>query len=137
MVPYTPQDIINQTNQYRVQSGLPALKADQSLMKAAQARARDMALTGDFSHTVATTTASKKPWQFMTKNGYNFEYAGENLAAHFPDATSTVEAWKNSKTHNANLVDKKYKDIGVAVVPVKEKGYDTTYVVQFFGSRPK
>lgn len=131
----SPNDIIAQTNQYRVEQGLSPLKADPSLTKAAEARAKDMALTGNFSHKVATTTASTSQWPFMTNAGYDYRYAGENLATMFDDATSTMQGWRNSPSHNTNLINPVYADIGVAVVPGTYQGKQTQFVIQFLGTK--
>lgn len=135
MIPYTPVDIIDQTNRYRVEQGLPAMQTDPALMKAAQLRAQDMAKTQSFSHTVATTTPNVDNWSFFKKAGYPFQHAGENLAVDFTTATDTMKAWQNSPTHKKNLVDPNYSDIGVAVVPGVYQGRQTYYVVQFFGKK--
>lgn len=128
----TPHELIAQTNAYRKAQGLPALNTSPALMQAAANRASDMAKTGQFSHTVATTTGAT-PWTFYKNQNYNYLDAGENLAHSFDDATSTLKAWQNSPAHNANLVGKNFSDIGVAVVPAKINGKDTNVIVQFFG----
>lgn len=135
MPPFTIDDVIQQTNQYRIERGLPALKQDPILQKAAEARAKDMAVTGNFSHDVATTTPLVNAWGFMKQAGYPYSYAGENLATKFNTATDTVNAWKASPTHNKNLIDGRYSEVGVAIVPGQYKGESTYFVVQFFGSK--
>lgn len=134
MPPFTTKDVIDQTNLYRTQKGLKPLSADPQLQKAAEARATDMGVTGNFSHKVATTSPRKHAWAFMQEAGYPMEKGGENLAVDFNTATDTMSAWQKSKTHNANLVDD-YSDIGVAIVPGKFQGRDTYFVVQLFGNK--
>ena len=135
---FTPQDIINQTNQYREERGLPAMVENPLLTKAAMARAKDMSVTNNFSHSIATTTKMMVPFEFfMNKAGYQRPkegYIGENLAADYTDATSTLSAWKKSPTHNENLLRPQFKEIGVAIVPGMYQGKPTQYVIQFFGS---
>ena len=135
MPPINVQDIINQTNQYRVEQKLPPLQLNDKLTQAAQYRADDMAKTGSFSHNVATTTDMKKHYNFIKSKGYNYKATGENLARDFNNATDVVNAWKASPTHNKNLLDKDFKDIGLAVVPGTYQGKPTYFVVQFFGSQ--
>lgn len=130
----TPEQVIALTNQYRKEQGLPELKQSKQLTAAALARATDMAKTGSFSHVVATTSPFNTPWTFVDKAGYDYKYAGENLATLYNDAPSMVQAWKNSPSHNKNLTSSKYSDIGVAIVPATYKGQQTSFVVQFFGS---
>lgn len=123
------EEVIQLTNEYRAQQGLPLLKINPQLMAAAKYRADDMSKTGIFSHTAATTSATKLAKDFIKSKGYSSLQEGENLAQQFPDARSTVEAWKASPTHKAVMSTKAYQDIGVAVTPRKDGGY---YVVQLF-----
>lgn len=129
------EQIIQLTNEYRTQQGLAPLKVNKQLSDAAQYRADDMAKTGLFSHDVATTSPNmKQAWGFMTNKGYNYQKAGENLATFYNDSKGTVDGWKNSLSHNKNLVNPDYTEIGVAVVPATRNGQQTSYVVQFFGT---
>jgi hypothetical protein len=74
------------------------------------------------------------PWQFIRAEGYNYVYAGENLAKGFQTAEGVHEAWMASPTHAANIMSGNYKDIGVAVVQGVLLGKQTTLVVQMFGN---
>ncbi len=76
-----------------------------------------------------------KPWSFFIDAGYNYRYAGENLARDFADPASAVEAWMASPTHKENILSSKYKDIGIAVVEGELAGVETTLIVQFFGTK--
>ena len=40
-----------------------------------------------------------------TQAGYNFSFAGENLAVYFSDSNDVNTAWMNSPEHRANLLD--------------------------------
>lgn len=134
---FTPQEIINLTNQYRESKRLHPLKTNPILMRAAQERAKDMAKTGYFSHQVATTTPNVSWSTFIRKAGYTHPNIGENLARDFKDASSTLEAWKNSPLHNQNLLHSQYSDIGVSIMTVMKDGRQTYYVVQYFGKSPE
>lgn len=128
----TPEDIIKQTNDYRKSKGLPLLKVSPALMKAAQERAKDMASTSVFAHKDAN---GNRLWpKFIDKSGYTYTDAGENLAVRFDNATDTMKAWQKSSTHNQNLINPKYSDVGVAIVPGMYKGSKTNYIIQFFGT---
>jgi hypothetical protein len=131
----TPEEIITLTNAYRKEQGLKPLKMSKQLMAAAQERAKDMVKTGLFSHEVATTSPGVTWKTFIDKSGYPVDGAGENLAAMFNDSQGVMQGWKNSPTHNKNLL-RDYEDIGVAIVPGMYQGKQTFYVVQNFG-RPK
>ena len=67
-------------------------------------------------------------------SGASLEFAGENLARDFSNPASVVTAWMKSPTHKDNLLNPKFKEIGVAVVDGNLGGIATTLVVQFFGA---
>jgi len=135
-MPYSADDIITHTNKYRIEQGLAPLKPNTELTNAALERAKDMAHTQNFSHSIATTTPGMtEGWGFIRKAGYPAAATlGENLAVEFNNASDVMSAWRNSPSHNANITNKKYSDIGIAVVPGTYRGKQTYYVVQFFGS---
>ena len=45
-----------------------------------------------------------------------------------------VDAWMNSPTHRANIMNPRYEEIGIAVVDGLLNGIETTLVVQMFGT---
>ena len=130
----TSAQIIELTNAQREKYGLPALTVNPLLEKAARLKAEDM-FAGDYwSHRSPT---GKTPWDFLKEVGYNYVYAGENLARDFADASGVVAAWMASPTHKENIVSKNYQEIGVAVVDGELGGLKTTLVVQMFGTPTK
>jgi len=130
----TSAQIIELTNAQRQKYGLPALTLNPLLEEAARLKAEDM-FAGDYwSHRSPT---GKTPWDFLKEVGYNYVYAGENLARDFADASGVVAAWMASPTHKENIVSKNYQEIGVAVVDGELGGLKTTLVVQMFGTPTK
>lgn len=124
--------LLKETNQKRVENGLSSLAISPTLSTAAADKANDMFAKGYWAHNSPDGT---DPWFWFVKDGYNYLYAGENLARDFNDSKTVVEAWMNSPTHRSNLLNAKYKDIGFAVVNGKLKGAETTLVVQLFGTK--
>lgn len=55
-------------------------------------------------------------------------------AKDFSTTDRMVSAWMASPTHKANIVNDKFQDIGIAVVPGTLQGQDTVLVVQLFGT---
>lgn len=127
----TPEAIIKLTNQERAASGLNALNTDSRLSAAALAKANNMFQEQYWDHFGPN---GETPWQFIRAEGYNYVYAGENLAKGFQTSEGVVEAWMASPTHAANIMSGNYKDIGVAVVQGMLLGKQTTLVVQMFGN---
>ncbi len=122
--------IIELTNQERQAQGLSPLKHNSTLDLAAQKKASDMLANNYFAHTSPTGV---KPWQWFKEVGYNYTFAGENLAMNFAEAEDAIQAWMDSASHRDNLLSKNYDEIGVAVVIGKLAGNETTLVVQLFG----
>ena len=127
----TPANIINLTNQERVAWGLNSLQTNSQLSAAALAKANDMFEKQYWDHFGPN---GESPWQFIRAAGYNYVYAGENLAKGFRTAEGVHEAWMASPTHKANIISGNYKDIGVAVVEGVLLGKQTILVVQMFGN---
>lgn len=120
--------VLDLVNKDRVSRGLEPLNVNESLNLAAMAKAQDMIRNNYFSH---NSPDGKKPWQWFTDLGYNYSYAGENLARGFTDAFDLEESWMQSPDHRANILSPFYSEAGLAVVNDGGK----KLVVQFFGSR--
>ncbi len=130
------QRIIVLTNEVRQQYNLPLVKEDLLLNKAAEEKAQDMFKNKYFSHYSPTGVS---PWDWIDKSGYNYYYAGENLAMNFLDTEEVIKGWLNSPSHKENLLNKDYKDMGIAVVSgdFNNEGINRILVVQMFGSKVK
>jgi hypothetical protein len=126
-----PDKIIELTNKERLNAGDTILKENSELDQAALAKATDMFENNYWAHVSPTGT---EPWYFVTQSGYKYQHAGENLARDFSNPKDVVAAWMASPTHRKNLLDDRYKDIGVAVLDGYINGVETTLVVQMFGS---
>jgi uncharacterized protein YkwD len=127
----TASDVITQTNQERERAGLPALIVNRQLSEAAQAKGMHMFANQYWAHTAPDGT---QPWSFFKQFKYSYSVAGENLARDFANTPDMLKAWMNSPTHRANIVNQKYKEIGIAVIDGQLNGVETTLVVQFFGT---
>lgn len=119
------------TNQTRQSSGISILIESSKLNQAAYLKAQDMLQNDYFAH---TSPAGKAPWYWIESVGYNYQYAGENLAIDFLDSNEVFQAWLNSAGHRANIVNSNFKDIGMAVATGDFNGRETTVVVQFFAT---
>lgn len=117
-------------NQTRTSLGLAPLKPSTTLDKAAELKAEDMVKNQYFAH---TSPQGATPWVWFKNAGYNYKYAGENLAIGFFDSIEVYNAWLNSPSHKQNLLNPNYKEIGTAVLPGFGNN-NTIVVVQLFGS---
>jgi hypothetical protein len=123
--------LISLTNQERAAFGLNTLNTNAKLTAAAKAKAENMFEEQYWDHFGPN---GETPWQFITAAGYNYVYAGENLAKGFRTSEGVVEAWMASPKHRENILSKNYKDIGIAVKTGVLLGKETTLVVQMFGN---
>ncbi len=127
----TPEKIVALTNRVRQQMGLPTLRVNKLLNEAARRKAADMFAFNYWAH---VSPSGRTPWSFFQEVGYRYTVAGENLAKDFTDADSVVQAWMASPTHRDNILDARFRDIGVAVVRGELNGVKTTLIVQLFGA---
>ncbi len=125
-----PKTVVALSNADRSAQGLPLLSENEALMKAAQAKADDMAKNGYFAH---TSPSGVTPWYWVKQSGYGYRLAGENLAIRFTNAESQEKAWMESVKHKENILNPKYRDTGVAVKHIIQDGQDVLITVQLFG----
>lgn len=123
--------LIELTNKQRQAKGLPPVTENSALDKAAVLKAQNMFEENYWAH---FAPSGKTPWDFMLGSGYKFTFAGENLAKNFYNSEDIVAAWLASPTHRDNLLNPKYKDIGIAAVEGTLNGQKTTLIVQMFGT---
>lgn len=127
------QVLIELTNKKRAEQNLPALSENSLLDQAALAKAKNMFEENYWAH---FAPSGKTPWNFISSSGYVFSVAGENLARNFYTSDEVVEAWMSSPSHRDNIVNSKYKEIGIGVLNGVLNGQETTLVVQMFGTQP-
>lgn len=123
--------LVDLTNADRAGEGLHGLSVNPTLVKAAQAKADDMARAGYFAH---NSPDGKTPWYWFGQAGYQFSYAGENLAVFFGDSEDVERAWMNSPSHRANIMNSRFSEIGIATSEGLYQGQKTVFVVQMFGA---
>ena len=126
-----PAVIVDLTNNERTDNTLGQLKRNAVLDKAAQLKAQHMAEKEYFAH---FSPNGVSPWYWFAQADYNFVHAGENLAIHFTDSDEVVDAWMDSPTHRANIMNGSYTEIGVGTAEGEYEGFKTVYVVQLFGT---
>lgn len=125
-------DLINLTNDERIKNQLSPLSTNALLIQAAQTKALDLRVNNYFDH--YRPTDSKTPWDFIDETGYRWRVAGENLARGFENNDQIVQAWMNSASHRANILNPKYTEIGIATVESTKDGLPIVIAVQLFGA---
>jgi hypothetical protein len=130
MAGISPEKIIELTNIERGKQKIDPLIADQMLTQAANDKALAIIKNQVFQHNIG----DRKFSAWIKDVGYNYIYAGENLAINFTTSEGVINAWMDSPLHKKNVVNQNFKEIGVAVVKGSFEGSDTTLVVQVFGT---
>jgi hypothetical protein len=128
----TKSELISLVNRGRESAGLDILSENVRLDEAARLKAQNMLQNQYFNH---TSPSGVTPWHWFYEAGYNYKYAGENLAIGFYDSTEVYSAWLNSPSHKENILNPNYTEMGTAVLDGFGQN-NTVIVVQLFG-RPK
>ncbi len=131
MAAVLPAVLDSLTNDERQSQNLNTLIINDKLNKAAEMKAIDMATKGYFAH---VSPEGKTPWYWIEKAGYEYQYAGENLAVDFSDSKDVTNAWMNSPTHKANIVKKNYTEVGTGVAKGIYEGRETMFVAQVYAN---
>lgn len=127
----TKSGTIKWTNSQRSDNGLPILAENKNLDQAALSKAQDMFKKQYFAHESPTGAG---PAEVAKAAGYDFLIIGENLAlGNFANDQELVQAWMDSPGHRANILNSKYKEIGVAVLHGTYENKSTWIAVQEFG----
>ncbi|MDP4009773.1 MAG: CAP domain-containing protein [Candidatus Shapirobacteria bacterium] len=127
----TAAKVFYSTNLERQKNGLPPLHFRSLLANSAKNKTQDMFTHNYWAH---TSPEGKTPWDFFKSQNYEYTVAGENLAKDYYDTESMMTAWMQSPTHKENIVNPKYKEIGIGVADGVISGIKTTLVAQHFGT---
>jgi uncharacterized protein YkwD len=135
--------VLSNVNQVRAQHGLRALKLSSRLSTAADQQTESMGARGFFGHNSADGTAFwKRIRRYYTDRNYRYWSVGENLLWSSPDidASQALDMWMKSPEHRANLLSKRWREIGLSAVHVQAapgafQGLDVTIVTADFGVR--
>lgn len=125
------QELLVLTNKQRQNNGFAPFVLNDRLSRAAELKGENMLAKGYWAHNAPDGTT---PWYFFKLVGYNYVYAGENLARGFTSSNDIVAAWMASPTHRENMLSPNYKEIGFAVMEGSLAGENTTLVVEMFGN---
>ena len=123
--------VIDITNQYRSENGgLVALKENSKLDFSAEKKLQDMFVKGYFEH---VSPDGVGVGDLGNQVSYEYIIIGENLAlGNFKDYKALVDAWMASTGHRANILNKRYTEIGVAVGSGTYQGKNVWMAVQHF-----
>jgi uncharacterized protein YkwD len=124
-------------NKIRAERGLPLLKENARLRRAALGHSNDMVSRGFFEHTTPNGTTMVQRIQAARYTSPRFGWAlGENLAwgtGSLATPRAIMNAWMDSPGHRANVVKRAYREIGIGVVTGVPTDRDSgaTYTTDF------
>ncbi|MCK5084465.1 MAG: hypothetical protein KAQ64_02325 [Candidatus Pacebacteria bacterium] len=124
-------EMINLINQSRMEAGLSSLSVNEKLAEAAKKRASDMFEFQYFDH---NSPSGLTPWDFIRSAGYDYSYAGENLAIDFVTASGAHQALMESSSHRENILNSNYSEIGIAAIEGTFDGNNSIIIVEEFGA---
>jgi uncharacterized protein YkwD len=103
-------------NAFRNGQQLPSLQLDPRLVAIARMRAQDMVARNYFAHTSPT---GETAFALLNQAGYAYTIAGENIARNnYPEAEAAnvaMDGFLNSPSHKENVLDGRFKNVGVGV----------------------
>jgi uncharacterized protein YkwD len=110
-------------------AAVPPLRPSSKLDDAATAHARDMARRKYFEH---RGSDGSEPKDRVRRTGYQWRLTGENIAFGPESAEEVVAGWLDSPGHCANIMEPRFKEIGVGLAVGRKRGQ--IYWVQEFGA---
>lgn len=115
--------VLELTNNERIKCNIAPLKMEDTLCKAAQEHASDMAVNNYFSH----TSLDGRTIVDRINKYAKYKCYGENIAMGQITPEQVVKDWINSEGHRANILNSQFTKIGI--------GYNKNgnYWVQNFG----
>lgn len=120
-----PAEVLRLVNVERSRVGLQPLRFSDDLAASALIRAREIPIK--FSHTRPNGT---KCFTAMAQVGH---ILGENLAGGQRTPKQVVEAWMDSPTHRANILNKDFRELGVVYYYQSNSKFKHYWVQHFRG----
>lgn len=103
-------------NQQRSSRGLPALGEDARLDRSAQSWTATMVSSGQFTH--GADFAAR-----ISATGFDWSFAGENIATGYPTPQAVISGWMGSLGHCRNILDPNFTAIGIGMVAHPTGGF--------------
>jgi uncharacterized protein YkwD len=118
--------VLGLANTERAKVGCRAMRMDGRLRTAARRHSADMQRRRFFAHTNPSRVAFS---QRIVAAGYPRTYMAENIAKGYPTPRAVMAGWMKSPGHRANLLNCRYKAMGVGLT----RGSGGPWWTQTFG----
>lgn len=116
--------MLNLLNEYRTANGLEPVKSSPLMMEMAQQRAKEQEETG-LSHTRPDNSIC---FTIFYDNDVSCYTYGENASMGRSTPEATMEGWKQSEGHNANMLEDDFTHVGIGITYYN----GTYYWIQLF-----
>merc|ERR1740121_3392528 len=107
----SPRDILNLANAERAKVGAGPVRGNNKLTAACSKHSADMARNNFMSHTGSDGSSFG---QRISREGYSFGAAAENVASGQRNAEGVMRSWMNSAGHKRNILNSRYNEMGYA-----------------------
>lgn len=114
-----PNDLTTLLNDYRAENGLGRLPVNPKLVETAQKKADELCTSGKWSH----ERPDGRAFETITEGILTYYRFGENLGMGFDTNEQVMQAWKDSPTHNKNMLEDYWLEVGIASNECGGKNY--------------
>lgn len=121
-------EILLLINQLRTSANIKPLKMNEKLTIAARLHSQDMACNDYFSHIGSDDTS---PYDRITKQGYSYSAAGENIAGGNSSPQTIVDGWISSEGHKRNMLSENFSEIGIGYIFFNQSTYSGYWTTTF------
>jgi uncharacterized protein YkwD len=104
---------------YRRKNGLPAVEIDQRLVEMAEVQANAMAQRNQVTHDPGGRNFNKR----LAASGFDARTASENIGAGYHTLAEAFSGWRDSPSHNKNMLMAGATKMGIAAVYAPNSKY--------------
>jgi uncharacterized protein YkwD len=119
---------------YRQSKGKSAVKVDPTLMAIARVHSDRMAAADTMTHVLPGEGSFQDR---LRAGGYEAGMAAENVAAGQKTLAEVLQDWKNSPSHDANMLEEHIDEIGIAVTVAAGGKYKYFWTLVLGKKRPQ
>lgn len=128
-----PQAAASLISDYRRGKGLPAVTIDPALMAVAEKQAKAMAAADELSHTVGGRSFNAR----LKAAGFRGLKAAENVGAGYHTLAEAFSGWRDSPSHNKNMLLAGATRIGIAAARAPRSKYSVYWAMVIAVPDPK
>lgn len=104
---------------YRQKNGLPRVEIDQRLVEMAEAQAKAMAQRNQVTHDPGGRAFNRR----LAASGFNAQRAAENIGAGYHTLAEAFSGWRDSPSHNKNMLLSGATKMGIATAYAPNSKY--------------